>query len=262
MTALFSEPGRHHAIWKEWRRIGKGQDERFFLEHRAAVLESLEGARPPEQVLLSRQLFDSDPKGWERKARAATAVRWFIMEGKALDEVASVPANSGLCGVYRPAQAVWEELLEQRLLLVLWDLTDPGNLGTLIRAAAALGQSSLLCLGGCRAWAAKVARSSAGALLYARLLQLPLGEGSEALQRLRAAGYGLHAAYPRATRALQQVEWTEQSAILLGNETRGLPEELAEQTTPFRIPMAENSESLNVAMAGSIALWEWRRVHL
>lgn len=262
MSGLFSEPGRHHAVWKEWRRIGKGQDERFFLEHRQAVLESLKGACPPDQVLVSRQLHDSDPETWQAWARSSPATRWFLVEGKALDEAASVPANSGLCGVFAPRPVVWEELVGARLVLVLWDITDPGNLGTLIRATAALGESAVLCLGGCRAWAAKVARSSAGSLLSSRLLQLPLEEGRGALGRLASDGYRVHGAYPRAGLSLQEVPWGERSALLLGNETRGLPDDLQSLAATFRIPMAQSSESLNVAMAGSIALWEWRRVHL
>lgn len=258
MSSAFISPGRHHAIWKEWRRIGKGQDLRFFLEHRQAVIESLETSHPPQQVLLSRSLYESDPLGWEEKARRG-GTRWYLLDGESLDQVTSVPSNSGLCGLFDPQPIPLEGLLGKHFLLLAWEISDPGNLGTLVRCAQALGQGGLLVIGGCQPWASKVARASAGTLLKAQVCRVATERGEEALTSLRNAGFSLSAAFPRATLGLSELEWKGRTAVLLGNETRGLPVELERLAIPFRIPMASEVESLNVAMTGSIVCWEWRR---
>jgi TrmH family RNA methyltransferase len=256
---LFFSPGRHHAVWKEWRRIGKGKEELFFLEHRQAVLESLSGPRPPRQVLLARELYAHDPARWDTLARSHRQVRWFLLDGAALDAVASVPAHSGLCAVYERSPSSLKSLLSRRFLLLSWELSDPGNLGTIVRVASGLGDGGLLALGGCDPWSAKVARASAGALLQAQVARLELAEAEAALDDLQAAGFTLYGAFPQADLPLQQLPWSPRSAVLLGNETRGLPLPLANRLQPFCIPTSGQIESLNVAMSAAIVAWEWRR---
>jgi tRNA G18 (ribose-2'-O)-methylase SpoU len=259
----FFQPGKHHSIWKEWRRIGKGKDidDRFFLEHRQAVLESLESGRPPEQVLLSRELHSDEPEFWDALARRHPGLGWYLLEGRELDEVASVPSSNGLCGVFGPQSVGLDRLTGLSFLLVAWEVSDPGNLGTLIRATRALTEGGLLVVGGCAPWSAKVARASAGSLLKTRLAHLPEEEGRGALRALREAGFRIFAAYPRARLALDRIRWTGKDAVLLGNETRGLPDDLQEHGEGFTIPTVLDVESLNVAMAGSITAWEWGKAH-
>lgn len=258
MTPLFATPGKHHPVWKEWRRIARGKDDRFFLEHRQAVLESLSREHRPEQVLLSRELYDDDPVRWDEIASRNQGVSWFLIEGQALDEVASVPANSGLCAVFAPKCCELAHLLTQSFLLLVWELADPGNLGTLIRTVQALGGGGVIAIGGCRPWSAKVARSSAGTLLGANLLQLPVASAEQALSQMRASGFTMYGAFPHQGTSIEGIVWGRKSAVLLGNETKGLPNVMCDRVQAFSIPTTE-VESLNVAAAGAIVCWEWRR---
>jgi tRNA G18 (ribose-2'-O)-methylase SpoU len=264
VSAPFFQPGKHHPVWKEWRRIGKGKDEgeRFFLEHRQAVLESLERGHRPAQVLLSRDLHAAQPELWDGLARRHSGLGWYLLERRQLDDVASVSSSSGLCAVYEPRPARMEALAGLPFLLVAWEVSDPGNLGTLIRATRALTGGGLLLVGGCSPWSAKVARASAGSLLQTRVAQLPEAKGRGTLCLLEQSGFRLFAAYPRANLALHRLDWSGKDAVLLGNETRGLPDDLAAHSLSFTVPTAADVESLNVAMAGSIVAWEWARSHL
>ncbi len=259
MSEVFNRPGRHHAVWKEWRRIARGKERRFFLEHRQAVLESLQGAWPPAQVLLSTELYGQDPDHWLKLVQQSPGVSWFLIAGKQLDDVASVPTNSGLCGVFDPRPGSLASVLEARFLLVTWQLCDPGNLGTLIRVCRALGEGALLVVGGCNPWSAKVARSSAGSLLKANLCWIPAVEGGELLPRLKNSGFSVFGACPRAGQRIDQLVWGEKCAVMLGNETVGLPDDLPEWVQTYAIPMQSEVESLNAAVAGAITVWEWRR---
>lgn len=258
----YFEPGRHHAIWKEWSRIGRGREERFFLEHRPAVLESLQsGLHAPEQVLLSRELQAQDPRFWDDLVNRTPESRWFLLDGGDLDRVISVPHCGGLCGVYSPRPCNFQELCRSNLVLVGWELGDPGNLGTLIRAGHALVGAGVLSLGGCSPWSAKVARASAGSLLTSLVHSVARSEeGVAVLQRLVEMDFSLYAAVPRGGTLLSQVEWTGRDAVLLGNEARGLPPEVVDLAQGLTIPGTGRVESLNVAMSATVITWEWGRV--
>lgn len=257
------EPGRHHDLWKQWRRIGKGRDPggRFFLEHRHAVLESLRGRHPPEQVLLSKELLATEPEFWSGLAQGLSEVEWFLVEAERLNQVTSVPASSGLCAVFSPRPSSLEAICQEGLLLVLWEISDPGNLGTLIRACRSLCRGGVLVVGGCAVWTSKVARASAGSLLVSQVHQTDSALGQQALSQLEASGFALHRAVPRGAESLLDLSWSGKDAVILGNESRGLPLEVESRGRPFTIPSAAEVESLNVAMSGSIIAWEWARTH-
>jgi TrmH family RNA methyltransferase len=142
------------------------------------------------------------------------------------------------------------------LVLVLVDVGDPGNAGTLLRAAEASGAAAVLFCGGsvdpCNP---KCVRASAGALFH-----VPVSVGGDAvavLEALGEAGVRRAATVVRAGSPYHQLDLTGPVAIVLGSEAHGLPDSL-DPLVDLRctIPMAGRSESLNVAMAGSVLCFE------
>lgn len=139
------------------------------------------------------------------------------------------------------------------LLLVCDRLGDPGNLGTLLRtAAAARVDSVLLAPGTVDPYNPKVVRSSMGAHF-----RVPI----EALEwdqiRRRAAGLKAWLAEARAGIQYDQVDWTEPSALIISSEADGPSDDaraLADESV--FIPMPGSAESLNAAVAGSVILFE------
>jgi TrmH family RNA methyltransferase len=133
--------------------------------------------------------------------------------------------------------------------LALWHVADPGNVGTLIRAADALGPAFVALSAGCAdPTGPKALRASMGALF-----RVPLARFDEAPR----PWIGL---VPRRGRALAELDIAERGTFLLGAEREGLTEEMLEDCDEVvSIPLADGAESLNVAVAGSIALYELRR---
>jgi RNA methyltransferase, TrmH family len=133
--------------------------------------------------------------------------------------------------------------------LALWRVADPGNLGTLLRAADALGPAFVALSPGCAdPTGPKALRASAGALF-----RVPLARFDDVP--------GPHVALvPRGGTALTEAELGERVTFVLGAEREGLPGDvLARCETRASIPQEAGAESLNVAVAGAIALYEWRR---
>jgi TrmH family RNA methyltransferase len=133
--------------------------------------------------------------------------------------------------------------------LALWHVGDPGNVGTLVRAADALGPAFVALSPGCAdPTSPKALRASAGAVF-----RVPLASFEEA-PRPRVA------LAPRGGTPLPELELVERVTFVLGAEREGLPEDvLAACDEVATIPLSQGSESLNVAVAGAVALYELRR---
>jgi RNA methyltransferase, TrmH family len=142
-------------------------------------------------------------------------------------------------GVYRRADLPHEP---RDVCLSLWRLADPGNVGTLVRTADAFGASIAL-----SDWCAdptgpKAVRASAGAIF-----RVPLVDWDEA--PARRVALVAHGGTP-----LAEVDLSPPLTFLLGSERQGVPAELV--TDAATIPLPGAAESLNVAAAGAIALYE------
>jgi RNA methyltransferase, TrmH family len=132
--------------------------------------------------------------------------------------------------------------------LALWRVADPGNLGTLLRAADAFGAGVALSAGCADPTGPKALRASAGALF-----RVPLGRFDDAPPpRIALAAHG--------GTPLPDVELGPCVSFVLGAEREGLPEDvLAACAATATIPQPGAAESLNVAMAGTVALYELSR---
>jgi TrmH family RNA methyltransferase len=133
--------------------------------------------------------------------------------------------------------------------LALWHVGDPGNVGTLVRSAAALGPAFVALSEGCAdPTGPKALRASMGALFRVPLLAFDDAPG-------RRIALVAHGGVPTA-----ELDLSGPTTFVLGAEREGLPESVlatcAERAT---IPLAPGTESLNVATAGAIALYELSR---
>jgi TrmH family RNA methyltransferase len=145
------------------------------------------------------------------------------------------------------------------LLLVACGLQDPGNLGTLMRSAAAFGASALCTLPETVSpFNPKAVRSSAGAIFHLPVFHdLPL---KDLLHRLRAARVRIVAADRHSPTPLCQADLRGSVAIMVGREASGLPPEIAQEASQvLRIPIRPGMDSVNAATAGSVFLYEAAR---
>jgi RNA methyltransferase, TrmH family len=132
--------------------------------------------------------------------------------------------------------------------LALWHVGDPGNVGTLVRTADAFGAAVALSAGCADPTGPKALRGSAGAIF-----RVPLGRFEE------PAGHRV-ALVAHDGAPLADAELGLGTVFVLGAEREGLPDDVVASCDALAsIPLAEGSESLNVAVAGALALYEWAR---
>jgi TrmH family RNA methyltransferase len=170
------------------------------------------------------------------------------VEAKLLAEVSTAGHPPRVVAIYRredlPAPS------PRPVVLALWHVSDPGNVGTLIRTADAFGAAVALSPGCADPTGPKALRASAGSIW--RVPVMPFEPSNNLL-----LGQKRVALTTRGGEPLAQVDLSGGVVFLLGAEREGLPAEVA-RDVDASIPI-EGAESLNVAVAGAIALYEWRR---
>jgi TrmH family RNA methyltransferase len=169
------------------------------------------------------------------------------VEPALLAEVSALGHPPRVIGVFRRDDLPRSPLPE--IGLALWHVGDPGNVGTLVRSAAALGPAFVaLSEGSADATGPKALRASMGALFRVPLLAFDDAPG-------RRIALVAHGGMPTA-----ELDLSGPTTFVLGAERKGLPESvLATCEERATIPLAPGSESLNVATAGAIALYELSR---
>ena len=142
-----------------------------------------------------------------------------------------------------------------RLVVVLVDVADPGNAGTVIRVADAAGADAVVLAGDTvDPHNGKCVRAAAGSLFHvpiARVRDVPA-----ALSACSAAGLRTFAAHGYADAELDRVDLTEPTAWVFGNEAHGLPADVLDRTDlAVRIPLYGKAESLNLATAAAVCVY-------
>ncbi len=162
----------------------------------------------------------------------------------------------GILCVMRKRDNEVRDLREKSLLLILEDMQDPGNLGTVFRTAEAAGVGGIIMSKGTvDIYSPKVVRSTMGAIFrvpfaYAQDL------GKE-IEGLRRKGTAVYAAHLDNSTFYDEEDYTKPTAFLIGNEGNGLKRETADLADKYiRIPMEGCAESLNASVAASILAYE------
>lgn len=165
-----------------------------------------------------------------------------------------------LCVVKKPEYELLK-LLEKddALLLILENIQDPGNLGTMLRTAEGAGVSGVILNKGCvDLFSPKVVRSTMGSVY--RVPYFITGNLSETLRELKRRKVTVYAAHGRARAFYDAFDFCKSCAFIIGNEGGGITKEtLGFADECLKIPMGGQLESLNAAMAAGIFMYEANR---
>jgi len=231
----------------------RAKESAVLVEGIRAVSEALDGGVDTQFAVVSPRLAESGA-GRALAARLAgvAGVDVVDVETVDLDRLSDTEHGQGVMLVCHEPTAGLEAVAAGGRYMVLDGVQDPGNVGTLIRAAVAFGLDGVVCLDGTvDPWSPKPVRASAG-----MVFRLPVVRASaaDALGRLEAVGVPLWVA-DAAGEDVEDHLGMESFAIALGNEGRGTRELVREKSAgSLAVRMPGGAESLNVAMAGSVLL--------
>jgi TrmH family RNA methyltransferase len=226
----------------------------FLVEGAKPVAEAFEKRLRIKDVVVSNAYLSAHPDvvhGADLKAIS-------VVDDKLFKEISTTTTPAGVLAVAEMPQYVFADLFQSNrtpLIVVAHAIQDPGNLGTIIRAALAASVTGIvLTKGTVDPFNPKVVRGAMGALFA-----LPIVcdvDYPEAAAQLKERGLRVFACQPGAERNYFQVDWRQPAAIALGNEGQGFsPADLQQADELISIPMNPQSESLNVAVSAAIVLF-------
>jgi TrmH family RNA methyltransferase len=191
----------------------------------------------------------------------------YVVTERAAKALSDTVTPVGLVAVCSVPETLLSDVLADapRLLAVAAEISEPGNAGTLIRIADAMGADAVVLAGqSVDPYNGKCLRASAGSIFSIPVVSEP--DATTAVSSIAAAGLAVLATTVDGEVSLDspdlQADLASPTAWLFGPEAHGLATELAEMATQrVRIPMPGNAESLNVASAAAICLYQSARAH-
>lgn len=250
------------------RRSARLDAHRFVLEGRTLLDEAVRAAEHGGPALVEVYVDVDAPDVADVVALAERAgATPFVLQAGTVARVAStVTPQPVLAVVAMPEHdlaAVAAAAPADACALVLVDVADPGNVGTLVRSAAAAGAVGVFTCGSTAdPWGPKAVRASAGAVLRQPVVALATGDVRAAVAEVTAA-FGARSVGTVVTGGAppEALELARGRVVLLvGNEAHGLAADvIAALDAATTVPMAAGTESLNAAMAGTVVLFEAAR---
>lgn len=240
---------------------------------RILQLQKKSKARNEEQVFIVEglRMFSEVPKNWVEKVYISETLYnrkkqdlnledfdVEILSDKVFSHVSDTQSPQGILCIVRQQKHDLEELIsgENAHILVLDNLQDPGNMGTIVRTAEGAGVTAVFMSKDCvDIYNPKTIRSTMGSIY--RVPFVYVEDVLELLEILKKNGVKAYAAHLDGKQNYDQEDYTGKTAILIGNEGNGLRQEVAEQADIWvKIPMCGQVESLNAAIAAALFMYE------
>ncbi|MDR0904073.1 MAG: RNA methyltransferase [Ruminococcus sp.] len=227
---------------KEYNKLAKHKKYRdelgkFVLEGERLVSDAALGGIIPEMIFCTEKFAEKYDNA-------------YIITEAIAERISETKSTQGIFAVCTKPP---EKPVKSDKVIVLAGLQDPGNIGTIIRTADAMGITDIIAINTADIYSPKCTRAAMGSLFHVNIVcanSLP-----EILQ-----GYTVYAAVTGGAADVRSVSFDKKSAIIIGNEANGIPEEILEKSDMrITINMPGNAESLNAAAAAAILIWELRR---
>jgi TrmH family RNA methyltransferase len=224
------------------------------------VLEAAVAAGAPiEAIYVAPDVESSVTATRVLESAQRAGIRIYELAAGVMERVADAVTPQPVLGVMTMLDVELESVAETSPLVVLVDVRDPGNVGTIIRSADAAGAAAVICCAGSGdLYNPKAVRSSAGSIFHIPVVVAPAA--GETLDSLGAAGVRRLSTVMRGGEDYSSADLSGRVAIVLGNEASGLGSDLdLSLDGALTIPMEGRAESLNVAMTASVLCFEFAR---
>ncbi len=217
---------------------GRSEEQCFIAEGLRTVLSFIKAGYAPIELYATESIIN----------RLDTTIGYTLVSTQTMERMSASSTPSGILAIFAMPQNPDPQTLTSGLVMA--EISDPGNMGTLIRSCAAFGFSSVVIINGCDPFNPKVIQATAGSLPYVSLFRWTWQELLEHKKDLQLCA--LEPQKGKPAHALQ----LKNTLLIVGNEAHGIdPEWLKKCDSLLTLPINHEIESLNAAIAGSIALF-------
>lgn len=251
---------RDNSLLRQVRAVRDGKiDELIYVEGLRLCEEALRSRLTIEAVIVSEELLRKERVAGVIQELSQATKRYGWVSEKLLESVSYTKTPQGIIVLAQRPQSSEMRLDTNPLLVVLHQINNPVNVGAILRTAEAAGVAGVIATKNTSdPFSPKSLRGAMGSAF-----RLPIWSGlsyTEIIDWCRERGIATICADVDATTAYTEIDWTRPSALILGPESTGLtPAELEVADQRVSIPMKGMAESLNVAVAGGVLLFEAAR---
>lgn len=198
------------------------------------------------------EVFIEEGREGEAESLLHSGAAVYTVTRSVMEAMCDTATPQGVCATVKTPSLTLPESYPPGMIVALDTVQDPGNLGTILRTADAMGAAGVLLSNGCAdPYSPKCMRSAMGSTYHIPLWQ---GNLNDALQRLHNDGYCCICGHLQGQEALPHP--TDRCVIVIGNEGNGVAEENAALCVLVRLPMYGRAESLNASMAAGLLMYE------
>ncbi len=255
---------RANPLIKELRALEKKQvrEQRgeFLVEGIQPVLAAIEAGAPIRMLIVADELLKSKVAKEAVRQQERAGTRIVRVSDLVLKVLTEREQPTGIAAVVQMVKRTAEDLVwdDSTLLVGLHEVSNPGNLGTILRTADAVGVSGVVLTGTVTdPYAPAAVTASRGAIFSVPVIRL--ASLDEALKMARARNVRLVTTSDKAEKVYWDTDLRGRTMLLFGNEGEGLPPKALEQGAAVRIPMRGKLDSLNLAVAAGVLLYESAR---
>ena len=216
-----------------------------------------------EEIYVSEGFFGdasgTDRQGWQEAFAKLERCGYETVSEEVFAKLSDTQSPQGILCVVRQSEYTLDAMMgtdKKPLFLVLENLQDPGNLGTIMRTGEGAGVSGIvMSRDTVDIYNPKTIRATMGSVY--RVPFLYVEDIRKTVRRMKENGIGIYAAHLKGKKCYDTCDYCGPAAFLIGNEGNGLTEETAELAdTYIRIPMEGKLESLNAAVAAALLMYE------
>lgn len=262
MTKIIPITSAQNAQLKRWKKLltkkGRTREKSLLIEGEHLLLEAVRSQRiQVRNIILRENIYERLTDDFRN---LISSYPIYILPRSLFQLVAETEETQGVMAEVKTPEQMDDEKtgLKDAVYLLIDRVQDPGNLGTILRTAQAVGVTKVyLGKGTVDPYNGKVVRSSMGAIFHVPFQQVDL---YQVIPRLKNSGVSVIGTSLTAEKEYDEAEYRQSCAILLGNEGKGVATDLqAMVEQAVRIPMPGGTESLNVAVAGALLMYEVHR---
>lgn len=238
---------------KEWKKLltrkGRKRQKKYLIEGLHLVEEALKSKAAIEAVLIREDVLEE-----YMDMLALKEVKTIIVTEEISDLLSDAVTEQGITAVIKSVESP-DNISGDKPVLLLDEVQDPGNLGTLIRTADAAGfEGVIIGRGSVDLYNPKALRSAQGSHFHLAVIHDDIEKWVEKFKDKSIPVYGT--ALDERAVSYRSIEPQNQFGLIVGNEGNGVNPEILEQTTEnLYIPIKGQAESLNVAIAASVLMF-------
>lgn len=267
MQTMIEITSTQNTIIKEVRSLKNRKDREekgfFFIEGARIVEEALAAEAPISYAILAES-YDKTDGGHDAGAGLESAgVKCYVVPDGLFESLCDTRSPQGILAVLKiEPPELHEARFSNGIFILLENVRDPGNMGTIIRTADAAGFTGVIATGGCvDVYNPKVLRSTMGSVFH-----LPVyfyEDTIDAIKLLKANGIRIVASHLSCESTIYQTDLKIPTAFVIGSEAEGISRKVeAEADLLVKIPMPGRAESLNASIAAGVIMFEAVRQRL